>query len=53
MDNYENLKQKFRNSDWENIDNYAENITDYIMEITSECVPKIYIHLHFLAFAFS
>ena len=48
--NYDNLKEKFRNSDWEsfaheNIDNYAENITDHIMQLTSECVPNKYVNI--------
>ena len=48
--NYDNLKEKFRNSDWEsfaheNIDNYAENITNHIMQLTSECVPNKYVNI--------
>ena len=48
--NYDNLKEKFRNSDWEsfaheNIGNYAENISDHIMQLTSECVPNKYVNI--------
>ena len=48
--NYDNLREKFRNSDWEffaheNIDNYAENIPNHIMQLTSECVPNKYVNI--------
>ena len=48
--NYDNLKKKFRNSDWEslahdNIDNCAENITDHIMQLTSKSVPNKYVNI--------
>ena len=41
---YENLKEKFRNSDSESlvnedIDVYATNVTDHILQMSSECIP--------------
>ena len=47
---YENLKDKFRSSDWEshafeNIDIYSQNITDHIMQLTSECVPNKFVNI--------
>lgn len=43
--NYETLKQKFLNTDWDslknsNIDIYATNITDHIKTLSYECIPN-------------
>ena len=48
---YENLKEKFRNSDWESlvnedIDVYATNVTDHILQMSSECIPNKYANIH-------
>ena len=47
---YENLKEKFRNSDWESlvnedIDVYATNVTDHILQMSSECIPNKYANI--------
>ena len=44
---YEILKETFRNSDWESlvnedIDVYATNVTDHILQMSSECIPNKY-----------
>ena len=44
---YENLKEKFCNSDWESlvnedIDVYATNVTDHILQMSSGCIPNKY-----------
>ena len=41
---YENLKHKFGNTDWnlfanEDIDIYSKNVTDHIFQLSSECIP--------------
>ena len=47
---YENLKEKFRNSDWESlvnedIDVYATNVTDHILQMSSECILNKYANI--------
>ena len=42
---YENLKHKFGNTDWnsfanEDIDIYSKNVTDHIFQLSSECIPN-------------
>ena len=43
--NYESLKQKFSDTDWDslkdsNIDIYATNITNHIKTLSYECIPN-------------
>ena len=43
--NYESLKQKFSNTDWDflrdnNIDKYTTNITNHIKTLSYECIPN-------------
>ena len=52
---YENLKYKFGNTDWnsfvnDDIDIYSKNVTNHIFQLSSECIPtklQVYVLLNY------